>query len=148
MRTQTAQCRAEHGFTLIELLLVLVLLGVSSSFAVVSVNRLVSRWQERALTTEILNVLKMARVSAMAGGGVVTVAINPLAAVSASSSAGWRKTVAFKEPYQLGTGEPAKLTYVFWPDGSVESGAFSLMRGGSTVRTFVLSGPSQSIRVQ
>lgn len=146
---KSCACR-NRGFTLIELLLVLVLLGISSAVAVVSVDRLVSRWQERSIATQVLSLLKMARVSAMSGGHAVTVVINPQKSeISASGVAATSKILHITPPYQLSTAESSELRKVFWPDGSMDSGAFELTREGrGTIQGFVMSGATQTIRFQ
>lgn len=138
--------RLHHGFTLIELLLVLVLLGVSSGFAVVSVNQLVSRWQERSMVSGILATLKMARVSAMSSGKVVSVEVQVQGVALATTGGGHAKTLALKAPYGLSTHDSSASRYLFWPDGSIESGTFSLVAGARVVHRFELNGVSDRIQ--
>lgn len=138
---------AGTGFTLIELLLVLVLLGLTASVALVSVDGLTSRWRERSVANEVQSALKMARLWSVAGRTSVRVEVRDgPEALSVYQGATLKKIVRVPKPMQLTASADLKsspkesfdMTFVFWPDGTLDGGLLQLTSGDRVIRQYVL----------
>lgn len=158
MALRVIQRQKTLGFTLIELLLVMVLLGLTASVAMVSVNGLVSRWQERSIANDVYSALKMSRVWAISGGGSVLVEVDSDSeALAIRQGASIRRIVRLPKSMHLkaflvdsnNSSEASAVSaavFVFWPDGSLEGGRLHLKAGERVLREFTLNGATGRIK--
>ena len=135
------------GFTLIELLLVLVLLGLTASVALVSVDGLTSRWRERSVANEVQTALKMASLWSVTGRSSVRVELRDGPdTLAVYQGAMLKKVVRVPKPMNLSAladsppssaDIPVKI-FVFWPDGTLDGGLLQLTSGDRVIRRYVL----------
>lgn len=139
--------RRAAGFTLLELLLVLTLIGIGTGLAVVSIDRLASRNEERQWMDRTLQELRRLRNQAVLQGRPVQATVD-FAQARIDSGAG--NTLALPEPYQLRplTDEDPplqRLNLVFFPDGSVQEARFALVPPKGPAQEFHLTRVSGRI---
>lgn len=149
--------RRSAGFTLIELLLVMVLLGLTASVAMVSVNRLVSRWQEQSVANDVYSALKMARIWALSGGSSVRVDFSA-ETLAVHQGSTLKRLVKLPKSVHLegqvgsagglGSIKPidAAVVFLFWPDGGLEGGTLRLVAGERVIRQYTLHEATGRIR--
>ena len=118
------------GFTLLELLLVLVLIGIGTSLAIVSVDRLAERVQEKRWVDRTQQVLHRLRNKAVLGGTPVQAFVR--FAEGTLSSRG-QTLLQLPKGFQWQTAAPDAphgienvLPLVFFPDGTMQDARFIL----------------------
>lgn len=148
--------RLNTGFTLIELLLVLVLLGLTASVAIVSVDGLTSRWRERSVANDVQSALKMASLWSVTGRASVRVELRDgPESLSIYQGSTLKKVVRVPKPMQLSASadlqsspkDTSDMTFVFWPDGTLDGGLLQLTSGDRVIRRYILDPAIGRVRV-
>lgn len=121
------------GFTLIELLLVLVLIGIGTGLAIVSVDRLAGRTEERRWVDRTQQELRRLRNKAVLSGLVVQATLH-FERKTISTRSG--TTLELPERYRfspipgdqsLGIPQSAdRLELLFYPDGTMQEAHFAM----------------------
>ena len=131
------------GFTLIELLLVLVLIGIGTSLAIVSVDQLANRSQERRWLDRMQQELRRMRNQAVLSGRPVQATVD-----FERGTISGRSDVRFELPVGYGLSSiheasPAdasessgQLELLFFPDGTMLEAAFAMMTPGGVRQEF------------
>lgn len=118
------------GFTLLELLLVLVLVGIGTGLAIVSVDRLAERMQEKRWIDRTQQVLHRLRNKAVLGGAPVQASIHFREGTLSSRDQTllhlpkgfqWQTTTS-----DAPSGKEDVLLMVFFPDGTMQDASFIL----------------------
>ena len=140
------------GFTLIELLLVLVLVGVGTGLAIVSVDRLAGRVEERRWLDRTLQELKRLRNKAVLSGAPVQATVN-FANATISTHAGI--TLRLPKNYRLSpvtdirspgvSAPPTQISLLFFPDGTMQEATFMIATPGALRQQFHLAAVSGRI---
>lgn len=122
------------GFTLIELLLVLVLIGIGSGLAIVSVDRLAGRVDERRWLDRTQQELRRLRNKAVLSGTPVRATVNFENASISTNSGILLKLPELYYIYPSGNSLPTnnsqsgkQLELVFFPDGSMKDAFFGIV---------------------
>lgn len=140
------------GFTLIELLLVLVLIGIGSSLAIVSVDQLASRSQERRWLDRTHQELRRMRNQAVLSGRPIQATLDfSRGTISVRSAI----RLELPEHYRLGPiGDESpsvvsksrkQLEFLFFPDGTMEDAAFTMVTPTGFRQEFYLESVSGRI---
>lgn len=133
------------GFTLIELLLVLVLVGVGSGLAIVSVDKLAGRVDERRWLDRTQQELRRLRNRAVLGGLPISAIVRFDEGTISTSSApplklpdGYR-LYAPEERQSPGISGPAKqVGLLFFPDGTMQEAHFGVITPSAMREEFYL----------
>jgi general secretion pathway protein H len=137
-----------RGFSLLELLLVLVLVGIGVSLAVVSVDRMASRSQERQWLDKTYQSLRKLRNRAIFSSSPVEAVIlfenaeikTPAAVDNGVSVLRLPKKYTFSAlPATIPlSSEPSSLVIVFYPDGTMRDAVFYLHTPSGHIQGFRL----------
>lgn len=143
------------GFTLLELLLVLVLVGIGTGLAMVSVNQLTGRAEERRWLDRTQQELKRLRNRAVLGGAAVQATVY---FDSGRIASGGGDVLELPESYRFvatdaprprtaaaraDEGETLPLT--FYPDGTMQEAAFLVRTPSGVQQQFRLASVSGRI---
>lgn len=122
------------GFTLIELLLVLVLIGIGTGLAIVAVDRLAGRTEERRWLDRTEQELRRLRNKAVLGGVPVEAALDfgyGTITVLEKSVLELPKNYRFRPAAELSSAETSlssdRLALIFYPDGTLQEASFAMV---------------------
>ncbi|GAB3356393.1 MULTISPECIES: prepilin-type N-terminal cleavage/methylation domain-containing protein [Giesbergeria] len=141
------------GFTLIELLLVLVLIGIGTGLAIVSVDKMALRANEKHWLDRTQLDLKRLRNKAVLGGGTVQALVDfKHHAIVLQLAAQERRPVLELPPgYQFRPASDevmAAMPLVFYPDGSLSEARFLIRTPTGMQQIFHLAKISGRIERQ
>ena len=140
------------GFTLIELLLVLVLIGIGTGLAIVSVDRLASRTEERRWMDRTHQELRRLRNKAVLSGAPVqatlnfehrTITTDSGTALALPERYGFR-TIQGSHPSDT-TRSADRMELFFYPDGTMQGAHFAVVTPAGIGQEFHLERVSGRI---
>lgn len=124
------------GFTLLELLIVLMLIGIVTSFTVSSVDRLSTRLDERRWADTTFSSLAKLRNKAILSGSVVVAIIHfDAGELRLPSASGAEVLIALPQKFRFVSTDVAardevktvdRMPLYFYPDGTMDEASFDL----------------------